>query len=147
VRFLIDNNVSPKVAASLTEAGHDAVHVRDYDLQAAPDPVVLARARVERRILVSADTDFGALLAREHAVTPSILLIRRLVGRRAADQAAVILANLEPVAEDLSAGAVVVLTDQWVRIRRLPLLPGSGSAPVESAPPRAVADHEEQAST
>ena len=32
------------------------------------------------------------------------------------------LANLPAVAEDLEAGAIVVLTDEWVRIRRLPML-------------------------
>jgi predicted nuclease of predicted toxin-antitoxin system len=45
------------------------------------------------------------------------------VGRRAPERAAVILANLDDVTEDLSIGAVVVLSDEWVRIRRLPLLP------------------------
>jgi hypothetical protein len=53
------------------------------------------------------------LLAREGAHAPSVLLIRWLTGRRAADQAAVILANLETVEDDLNAGAVVVLTDDW----------------------------------
>lgn len=47
MRFLIDNNLSPLLAEHLTAAGHDAVHVRDYGLQAATDPVVLARARSE----------------------------------------------------------------------------------------------------
>ena len=32
------------------------------------------------------------------------------------------IANLPAVAEDLEAGAIVVLTDDWVRIRRLPML-------------------------
>ena len=121
MRFLVDNNISPKVAQILAGAGYDARHVRDYGLQAATDSEVLERAAAEARVLVSADTDFGTLLARSGANVPSFLLVRRLVGRRAADQAAIILANLPAVGEDLEAGAVVVLTDEWVRIRRLPL--------------------------
>jgi predicted nuclease of predicted toxin-antitoxin system len=84
---------------------------------------VLSRARGDNRVLISADTDFGTLLAREGADRPSILLIRRLSGRRAAEQATIILANLDAVAEDLDSGAVVVLTDEWVRVRACPSSP------------------------
>lgn len=90
-------------------------------MQAATDHAVLEHARSDERILVSADTDFGGLLARSGASTPSVILIRRLAGRRAAEQAAIILANLDQVAEDLTAGAVVVLHEDSLRVRRLPM--------------------------
>jgi len=38
------------------------------------------------------------------------------------NQAAVILANLEAVADDLISGSLVVITDELVRIRRLPIV-------------------------
>jgi predicted nuclease of predicted toxin-antitoxin system len=121
VKFLVDNNLSPLLAESLTTEGHDAIHLRDLGMQAAADEAVLARAAAEDRVLISADTDFGRLLARSGAASPSVLLIRRLGGRRAAEQSAVILANLDQVAEDLGTGAIVVLSDEWVRIRHLPV--------------------------
>lgn len=121
MRFLIDNNLSPQVAVLLREAGHDVAHLRDYGMRAAPDEQVLDRARDEDRVLISADTDFGLLLSRLHTSAPSVILVRRLVGRRAKDMTDVILANLAPVAEDLTAGAIVVLGENSVRIRRLPI--------------------------
>ncbi len=48
-------------------------------------------------------------------------LLGRLTGRRAAEQSAIILANLDQIAEDLTAGAVVVISDDRIRIRRLPM--------------------------
>ncbi len=121
MKFLIDNNLSPLLADTLKAAGHDAVHVRDLGMQAAPDEAVLERAREGEQVLVSADTDFGGLLSRSNASKPSVILVRRLVGRRAAEQAAIILANLGQVTEDLNAGAVVVIHEDTLRVRRLPM--------------------------
>ena len=121
MKFLIDNNPSPLLAESLRAAGHDAIHLRDIDMRDAPDPAVLEYTRSEECVLIFADTDFGALLARSQASRPSVILIRRLTERRAAEQSAIVQANLPQVAEDLAAGAVVVLGDDSIRIRRLPM--------------------------
>ena len=121
MKFLIDNNLSPLLADALKAAGHDAVHVRDLGMQAAPDEAVLERAHADGQVLISADTDFGGLLSRSGASSPSVILIRRLVGRRAADQATIILANLDQVTEDLAAGAMVVIHEDTLRVRHLPI--------------------------
>jgi predicted nuclease of predicted toxin-antitoxin system len=121
VRFLIDNALSPIVAERLCAAGHEAIHVRALGLQAASDGEILEKAAAEERVVVSADTDFGTLLALRRERRPSFVLLRRTLGRRPAEQAALILANLQDIAEALEAGAVVVFTEERLRIRRLPI--------------------------
>lgn len=107
MKFLVDNAVSPVVAECLAAAKHDAVHVRDYGLEAATDDEVFDRAATEQRIIVSADTDFGTLLAARRATAPSVVLFRHGVERRPERQAARLLENLPGIESDLQKGSVV----------------------------------------
>ena len=74
VRFLIDECLPPFLGAVLRSAGHDAVAVAALDLCGVPDSIVMATAREQRRVLVSAYTDFGEILARSNDRQPSVVL-------------------------------------------------------------------------
>lgn len=86
MRLLLDDNLSPRLIDILSAAGWDVVHTASMGLRAASDQVVLEAARTDSRVLVSADTDFGTLLATSHAPHPSVVLVRRAAGRRVEDQ-------------------------------------------------------------
>lgn len=123
MKFLIDQALSPAVAIALIRTGHDAVHVRELGMQAASDAEIFDRAAREDRVVVSADTDFGTLLAIRKQTSPSVILFRHGSQHRPCDQAALLQTNLPQLLGPLQTGSIVVIQPDRIRIRALPLIP------------------------
>lgn len=98
--------------------------MRDYGIQEADDEVIFERAWTEHRIIISADTDFGTLLAQQSERLPSVILFRGEGTRTPERQAALLIANLPTLREILEQGAIVVIEAHRLRLRRLPISEG-----------------------
>jgi predicted nuclease of predicted toxin-antitoxin system len=73
--FLVDAQLPPSLAAALRDAGCEAVHVADLDLQGATDQQLWNEATSRSAVLVTKDRDFSLLRA-ARTDGPAILWVR-----------------------------------------------------------------------
>ena len=121
MKLLIDNALSPRVAEGLVADGYQAVHVGRLGMGKASDEEIFQWCHANGHVVVSADTDFGVLLAQRRTEKPSVLLLRRSSQRRPEVQVELLLANLPALVEPLEAGSIVVIEENRIRVRALPI--------------------------
>ena len=122
MRFLLDMPLSPKTAAFLRELGHDATHLGEQGLQRLPDPEIVEKAKQERRVIITMDLGFGHLLAYALSKFPSVILFR-VENERPEHINQLLKDHMAVIEPETNAGAIITITDNGLRIHRLPILP------------------------
>ena len=59
MKFLFDENLSPRLVEALRDLCPDAIHVRDVGLASATDDIIWDFAAAQRRIIITKDADFN----------------------------------------------------------------------------------------
>ena len=109
-----------RVAAELRADGHDAIHLSEQGLSRLQDEEIFVKATSEGRTIVTADLDFGEILARTGSKSVSVIVLR-LVNLEANQVVPLLRHVLVTAAAELDRGAVVLVEESRFRIRRLPL--------------------------
>ncbi|MGC9335054.1 MAG: DUF5615 family PIN-like protein [Anaerolineae bacterium] len=120
MKALLDMPVSPSLVEVLQVHGHEGVHACDRGLDRAPDRELLAVARRENRIIITADLDFPRILALSSAEGPGLILFRggNYSDAEMRDLLERVLAKVPPEVLEVS---VCVVDKQRIRFTRLPL--------------------------
>jgi predicted nuclease of predicted toxin-antitoxin system len=121
MRFLADIPIARSTARRLAELGHDCALARERLLPAAADRAILELAASERRVVLTFDLDFGAIVALSGRDAPSVITLRTLRHHPlyVEELLARVLPRIEP---ELARGALVTITDTHVRVRSLPIV-------------------------
>jgi predicted nuclease of predicted toxin-antitoxin system len=76
MKFPVDMNLSPAWVEFLARAGFEAVHWSQIGRSDAVDSDVMEWAAKHGQIVLTADLDFGAILAATRQAKPSVLQVR-----------------------------------------------------------------------
>lgn len=118
--FLLDENLPPSLCPLLIELGYQARHIVDVNLFNTDDLDILLFAEKSGEIIITHDTDFGTLLALHQKERPSVILFRFEQVNKAVFFD-LLKNNLSAIQNDLEHGAIVVIAEVGIRIRKLPI--------------------------
>ncbi len=120
MKFLVDMNLSPEWLGILSLRGWTASHWQNLGPATAADMDLLQWAREHETIILTQDLDFAQLLHQTHTDGPSVILLRVRDEFDAVQQNRICQA-ITLAASALQAGAILVIDDRRVRLRRLPI--------------------------
>lgn len=119
MKFLLDVNISRRIASMLTDTGHDVTRAA-ITLPTATDAEILEVAIAEQRLVVTQDSDFSELIfAHGHPPPPAVLYIRC----PPAEQPAIADRLLAAINDEPLIGHLVVVTPRENRHRPFPKRP------------------------
>ncbi len=114
MKLLADENIGLEVVVFLRKKGHDVRSITEIS-PGVFDTTVLTKAADEKRILITADTDFGELVYHAGQRHAGVILLR-LDDERNANKIRVLRELLMKYANELS-GNFVVVGETSVRVR------------------------------
>ena len=123
MKFLLDMNAPRTLGIRLASQGHECRHVADIGMDRASDLEIIEEAKSRRETIVTHDLDFGQLLAFSGEREPSVVIFR-LRDTHPDNLFARICHVLPQIDGPLAAGAVVLLEDAALLIRKLPIEKG-----------------------
>ncbi|MGB3535552.1 MAG: DUF5615 family PIN-like protein [Microcoleaceae cyanobacterium] len=120
IKLLADMNISPQTVTFLQQQGWDIIRVSDVLPMATSDIEILNFARQENRVIVTYDLDFSMLVALSGNNQPSLITLR-VSSTNPIMITQKILEIIPQIETELQAGCAITISDDNLRIRRLPI--------------------------
>jgi predicted nuclease of predicted toxin-antitoxin system len=122
LKLLVDMNLSPDWVPLLAARGWETRHWSQLGSAHAPDTELMRWARAEGHVVLTQDLDFSQLLFATRDGGPSVVLLRieNEFDAAARNRVCAALAQAEGA---LVSGALLTISGNRARLRRLPLVP------------------------
>lgn len=121
MKFLIDKALSPRTVAYLIENGYNAVRADTVIPGTVVEDETIFNYAIENGYyIITADLDFGAILAYTKSKRPSTIILR-LEDQRIANINRLLLQVLPKIAKALEDGSIIIIQENQIRIKPLPI--------------------------
>lgn len=117
MKFLADENMHAHIVRWLRDQGHDVLWATE-SLCGQPDSVLLETARVQQRLILTADLDFGELVFQQRLNSEGVVLLR--IEQLTVLERIARLQTVWSIVESNPNGRFIVITDRKVRVRIMP---------------------------
>jgi|SRR3972149_431130 len=117
LKFLTDENISPRIVSFLRKKGIDVVDVKEKGWHGNEDKYLMEIANKGKRFILTHDTDFGTLAINEGVPCYGIIYMR--LRNLKVSNVINILEKLLMVDKDIPEGSVIVVEDTRLRIRTI----------------------------
>ncbi|MBE0523875.1 MAG: DUF5615 family PIN-like protein [Methanosarcinales archaeon] len=121
MKFLLDMPLSPKTTIFLKDLGYEAIRVNELGMAKSKDKEIFDYASEKDMVILSADLDFGNILAYTQSNKPSVVIFR-LQDPSPEHVNSLLSSNLHRINEDLMKGSIVIIEDFEIRVRKLPII-------------------------
>jgi predicted nuclease of predicted toxin-antitoxin system len=120
MKFLVDLALSPKTVKALRDRGYEAARVNELGMAKSKDSEIVEYAAKNDLIVITADLDFGDILAFTGYKKPSVIIFR--LKEPSVDLInSLLLSAIPRITDSLDKGSIVVSEDYQIRIRELPV--------------------------
>ena len=120
MKILADMHISPATVHFLQTLGYDTVRVNEIMSSNSSDRKIVEQAKKEKRVIITQDLDFSEIISLSGEKSPSLISLRlsssriEFVNKR--------LEKILPMIEsDIAKGSIVVVEDNRIRLRHLPI--------------------------
>jgi predicted nuclease of predicted toxin-antitoxin system len=121
LRFLLDMGISYQVAQWLNGIGHDAIHLSNEGLHTLEDHLIVEKATDEDRIILTADMDFGHILAFTKSSVVSVIQFR-LYDLSPDNLISKLNLVFDKFSEEISIDPVIItIQENKMRLKKLPI--------------------------
>lgn len=117
LKVLTDENISPKIVRFLRERNFDVLDTKEQNWYGKEDAYILQQSIIEKRFVLTYDSDFGTLIIHDQKQFFGIIYLR--LTRPNSLNTIEILDKLIKLNPLVKPGQIIVSTEKKIRIRQV----------------------------